>query len=82
MAAATNPRFLIDGDHYGSPHLPDCFRKMPLPVHVFDQNNFTNGYDASFAVTSRNLVWRIQVDDVLAPRCRVPIEKPIGLAWF
>jgi hypothetical protein len=32
MAAATNPRFLIDGD--GSPHLPDCLRKMLLPPTI------------------------------------------------
>src|ERR1700730_10930943 len=74
----TNPCFLVDGDHYGSPHLSDSLREMPLPVYVFDQDNFTNAYDTSFTITSRNLVWSIQVDDVLAPRCWVPIEKPIG----
>ena len=52
-------RFLVDGDHYGSPHFPDCSRKMPLPMHVLDQDNFTNTDDASFTITSRNLVWRI-----------------------
>jgi hypothetical protein len=51
---------------------------MPPSVHVFDQDNFTNAYDASFTITSRNLVWRIQVDDELTSRCRMPIEKPIG----
>ena len=74
----TNPCLLVDGDHYGSPHLSDSLREMPLPVYVFDQDNFTNAYDTSFTITSRNLVWSIQVDDVLASRCRVPIEKPIG----
>ena len=47
-------------------------------MHVFDQDNFTNAYDASFTITGRNLVWRIQVDDELTSRCRMPIEKPIG----
>jgi hypothetical protein len=28
---------------------------MPLPVHVFDQNNFINAYDASF--TSLAVIW-------------------------
>jgi hypothetical protein len=77
-AAATIPRLLVDRDHYGSSHLPDGLREVPLPVHIFDQNNFTDPDDASFPITRRNFVGRIQVDDVLTSRRGVPIEKPIG----
>ena len=50
---------LVDWDHYGSPHLSDSLREMPLSVHVFDENNFTGPDDASFTITSRNFVGRI-----------------------
>jgi len=69
---------LIDGDHDGSSHLPNRLREMPLPVHVLDQDDFTDPYDARFTVTGRNLVRRIQVDHVLTPRCGMPVEEPIS----
>jgi hypothetical protein len=68
---------LVDWDHYGSPHLSDSLREMPLPAHVFDENNFTDPDDASFTITSRNFVGCIYTqrpDDCNQLRC--PVASP------
>ena len=48
---------LIDRDHNGTSHLADGLRHVPLPVHIFDQDDFANADDAGLAIARGDLAW-------------------------
>jgi hypothetical protein len=52
-------------------------REMAFTVHVLNQKNLANPYNSCFAIAGRNFVGGIQINYILPPGRRVPIEKPI-----
>ena len=51
---------------------------MAFAVHVLDQIDFTGVDDPGLTIARRNLVRRVQIDDVLSPGRAVPVENPIA----
>src|SRR5665213_3260620 len=47
---------------------------MPLAADILDQDDLAGGDDAAFAVAGGELDSGIEIDDVLPPRRRVPVE--------
>ena len=69
----------VDGDEDRLPHLAaDGLRQVPLAVDVLDEDDFAGTDLARFAVARGDLHAGIEVDDVLAPRRRVPVEVVVG----
>jgi|ERR1051325_2912693 hypothetical protein len=52
--------------------------EVAFAVHVLDEEYLTHTDGSGFAVARCDLVGRVQVDDVLAPRRRMPVKKPIS----
>jgi hypothetical protein len=50
---------------------------MAFAPHVLDQINFTGADDPGLSIARRNLVRRVQIDDVLSPGRWVPVKKPV-----
>ena len=58
---------------------PDRLREVPLAGGVLDQKDFAGADDPLFAVARGDLDPGIEVDDVLPPRRRMPVEVVIRL---
>src|SRR5262245_26968089 len=54
-------------------------RQVALAVGIFDEQDFAGADAPRLAVARRDLYARVEVDDVLAPRRRMPVEIVVGL---
>src|SRR5438128_5377259 len=52
---------------------------MPLTPRVLDEDHFAGADPARLAVARGELHARVEVDDVLPPRGRMPVEVVLGL---
>src|SRR5213078_3942331 len=51
---------------------------MPLAPRVLDEEHFAGADAARLAVTCGDLHARVEIDDVLPPRGRMPVEVVVG----
>src|SRR6516225_8263201 len=71
---------LLDRDEYRMPDLAfDMLRQVALPGRILDQDYLTRPDDPAFAVAGGYFDAGVEVDDVLAARCRVPVDVVLGL---
>src|SRR6516165_9285570 len=74
------PARLLDRDEYRMPDLAfDMLRQVALPGRILDQDYLTRPDDPAFAVAGGYFDAGVEVDDVLAARCRVPVDVVLGL---
>src|SRR5205085_11576531 len=68
---------LFDRYHQRTARHPQCLGPMAVTVHVLDQIYFTGSDDPGLTIARRNLVRRVQIDNVLSPGRCVPVKKPV-----
>src|SRR5262249_8912128 len=70
----------LQSDEDAVPQLAvERLRQMSLAVRVLDQQDFAGADAARFAVARGDLDARVQIDDVLAARRRMPVQVVVGL---
>jgi len=55
--------------------LSQRLREMAFTVHILNEKNLANPYYSCFAIAGRNFMVGIQINHILPPGRRVPIEK-------
>ena len=71
---------LLERDEDAVPQLAvDRLRQMSLAVRVLDQDDFAGADAPRLAVAGGDLNARVEVDDVLPARRRMPVEIVVGL---